>query len=902
MEFWRLYRLVYAKRWLIAGIMLIASAVIFVGATLQAQKKHYQAEAYIRPLERVFAETVGATSTQGGTPTGRISDLIMLLRTSNDLHTSAANLLRLPEGERVNKVQQILEQNGFFGQQDAVYRGQDTAVAKQYNLSLSVAQQSLQKSIQKYHRYYAEGLAKASDERGAYAPGGIRSSAEETTSLIRQSLMFEPVNGPLANDKDASLVNLILVRSNHNREAAAELYANMICVAFVDFYTAQSRTAIHAQRKDLENKLNGAEGKLKEARLKMVAYQRRPDVSPLNPEVGTAVARAVSYEGERDNLIKEIQAAKTTLNTINALRAQEPLTDKYDLPFTEDPLYRAAQGRVSQAQVNFERISTNKDVGHPDYKEALRTLNAEKKEMERLKQIGFTTSPVNPDKRSYRTLLGATKIRLDDTRSRLATVEQQLGNERAKVAKLPLAQATLADLKRIVTLYEQNVARFEQAIVEFDINAPNQDKAGTISIASQASATRIGGDPNTRWTLMAYGAILAMIFGIALVVALDALDNSIRSVGDVEKLLGLPICGVIPAQLPDPSRAPRITYLDPLSPVAESYRLLRADLLFTAEDRPFKSLMVATGKPGQGASTTICNLAITLAQAGKRVILVDADLRRPKLHDTFKTKNDVGLTSLLNDECEIEEALKATDVDNLLLLPSGPLPLNPSELLASPKMKALHERLKPHTDFILFDTPSAIAFSDAAVLSSFLDAVLMVIRANHIPRGSEQQVKALLSKAKANIIGVVLNDVNPEHVDSVHYHYHYYPILASKTSVGALHGANGNSHHNGNGHHDGVEMPLALPEAGGEPQPVAAGGTEATQAEGVAPSVGGASVGERTQAFTAPLQSRTVSEPFLEQRKKGSLKRIKMIVPFLLVAVVIALLVLVLNNSVQPQQ
>ncbi|MDQ2687139.1 MAG: CpsD/CapB family tyrosine-protein kinase, partial [Armatimonadota bacterium] len=194
-----------------------------------------------------------------------------------------------------------------------------------------------------------------------------------------------------------------------------------------------------------------------------------------------------------------------------------------------------------------------------------------------------------------------------------------------------------------------------------------------------------------------------------------------------------------------------------------------------------------TAKPGQGATTTICNLAVALAQVGKNVILIDADLRRPHLHDYFGVSNDKGLTSLLQGECEMGEALKHTDIDKLVLLPSGPLPLNPAELLASPQMRSLHERLKPHTDFILIDTPSAIAFSDSAILASFMDAVLLVMRAQEAPRGGEGRVKELLTKARANVVGVVLNGVKPELVDSAYYHSAYYPqITTTLPNAGAL--------------------------------------------------------------------------------------------------------------------
>jgi capsular exopolysaccharide synthesis family protein len=176
---------------------------------------------------------------------------------------------------------------------------------------------------------------------------------------------------------------------------------------------------------------------------------------------------------------------------------------------------------------------------------------------------------------------------------------------------------------------------------------------------------------------------------------------------------------------------------------------------------------------------------------GKRVVLVDGDMRRPTLHRIFKSTNEVGLSNVLASELDIEEALVSTEIENLLLLPAGPTPNNPSELLGSRKMEMLVETLKNGADFILFDTPSAIAFTDTVVLSKWMDGVLLVVRANQVPRGAELQVRKLFNKANVRILGVVLNDVQPTSVDSYYYHSHYYPSSGPTTL--ALAGAKGGS-------------------------------------------------------------------------------------------------------------
>ena len=220
--------------------------------------------------------------------------------------------------------------------------------------------------------------------------------------------------------------------------------------------------------------------------------------------------------------------------------------------------------------------------------------------------------------------------------------------------------------------------------------------------------------------------------------------------------------------------------------MSEAYRLLRTDILFTRHDHPFQSLLGVGVKPGQGTTTTISNLAITLAQSGKKVILVDGDLRRPRLHEAFKRSNERGLTSVLNAQCVLEDALQPTEIANLMLLSAGPPSTQPSELLGSEEMRDLHQTLREAADFVLFDSPSAITFADAAILASFIDATLIVIRANEVPRKAEQDVRALLDRARANIIGVVLNGMTPERVDSAHYHGHYYPESKGKKNVPQL--------------------------------------------------------------------------------------------------------------------
>jgi capsular exopolysaccharide synthesis family protein len=205
---------------------------------------------------------------------------------------------------------------------------------------------------------------------------------------------------------------------------------------------------------------------------------------------------------------------------------------------------------------------------------------------------------------------------------------------------------------------------------------------------------------------------------------------------------------------------PLITVADPRSPVSEAYRTLRTNLDFSSLDKPIKTMLVTSAGPEEGKSTVLANLAVTTAQTGRKVILVDCDLRRPTLHYIFNLKNDVGLTTMVVDDAAMESPpLQDTGVEGLQLVSSGPLPPNPSELLGSRRMEDIIADLLERADVVLFDAPPVVAVTDAAVLATKVDGVLLVVNAGGTKRDYARTAKARLEKVNANLLGAVLNNV-----------------------------------------------------------------------------------------------------------------------------------------------
>ncbi|MGL9972066.1 CpsD/CapB family tyrosine-protein kinase [Enterococcus sp. DIV1420a] len=213
-----------------------------------------------------------------------------------------------------------------------------------------------------------------------------------------------------------------------------------------------------------------------------------------------------------------------------------------------------------------------------------------------------------------------------------------------------------------------------------------------------------------------------------------------------------------------------ITFTNPSSPVAEQYRMIRTNIQFASPGgQQIKTIVVTSSGPGEGKSTTAANMAVVFAKSGQRVLLVDADLRKPVLYKTFKLTNISGLSTILSTAGNIADEVQKTPIENLSVLPSGPKPPNPSELLNSPRMDQLLAEAKDLYDVIIFDMPPVVAVTDAQIMSSKTDGTLLVVRENTSRKESLTKAKELLDMAQAKVLGVVYNGA--EHSKDAGYYY-----------------------------------------------------------------------------------------------------------------------------------
>jgi capsular exopolysaccharide synthesis family protein len=320
-------------------------------------------------------------------------------------------------------------------------------------------------------------------------------------------------------------------------------------------------------------------------------------------------------------------------------------------------------------------------------------------------------------------------------------------------------------------------------------------KPNNISVVDYALTPDSRGGPNRARTIVV-GFFLSIGLGLGLALFFEYLDDTVHSTEEVERVLHLPALAVIPA-VGAAARRPMLSGLSALqrqngnnhseqsellmnvdgrSPLAEAYRHLRTSVLLSTAGRAPKSLLVTSSLPGEGKTTTAVNTAISLAQTGASVVIIDADMRRPRLQSIFDLHGTEGLSSILSsetDESEMFGLIRTDEATGLNILTSGPIPPNPAELLGSDQMRRLMATLQGRYTHVVIDSPPISSFTDGVLIASMVDGVLLVVHGGRSSRHIVRRSKQLLSDVGAKVFGVVLNNVNLQSHDYYYYQSYY---------------------------------------------------------------------------------------------------------------------------------
>jgi tyrosine-protein kinase Etk/Wzc len=418
------------------------------------------------------------------------------------------------------------------------------------------------------------------------------------------------------------------------------------------------------------------------------------------------------------------------------------------------------------------------------YRQSLRNLEDE------WKTIASRLSPENPKakeilgniKQTHLKIEGIAKREIQEIEGELNTTTKDLSSAEYRLKQLPTQQYQLAELERNNKVMEKQylelLSKFQDAQLTEAVSSED------IEILDPAIVPEFPTNRDKKKKAM-FGGILGIMFGVGLVLTLEFMDKSIKSVDDVKRHLKLHVLGTIPEinfqDVFDFQDSEKIKQVDQQlvthdyspTPVGEAYRSLRTNLMFSKENSRPQSLVITSNEPGDGKSFTAANLAITLAQLRSSTLLIDSDLRRGVLHNTFGVPKEPGFSNYLTSALPLNSIIKETHIPNLSLITCGSLIPNPSELLGSPQMKRFLDEARRKFELVIFDTPPLNAATDAVVVGTQVDGAVVVIRAGKTDRNLAKQKLELFNTVPARVIGAVMNGTTTDMAHPGYSYYHY---------------------------------------------------------------------------------------------------------------------------------
>ncbi|RLD06200.1 MAG: protein tyrosine kinase [Chloroflexota bacterium] len=379
--------------------------------------------------------------------------------------------------------------------------------------------------------------------------------------------------------------------------------------------------------------------------------------------------------------------------------------------------------------------------------------------------IAFANQNKAMQEARYASTKESLKSQLDDIQLQIDGISTSL----AALGDVPESQAERERLDNVLSQYRQTYAYTLQSYEQ--VRLAEAETISNVVQAENAVPPKGPISPKVFQNTALAGVVGAML-AVGVIFLIEALDDTIRSPDEVERYLQLPVLGVIRG-IEDTEEL--IAAAQPRAPVSEAFRSLRTNIQYASVDHPLNSILITSATQGEGKTTVAANLSSVLAQGGKRVSLIDADLRRPRLHSQMNISNRRGLTSLfMGQDIQLNGALRESRIPNLSLITSGNLPPNPAELLGSEKMQQILAKVEAQSDVVILDSPPVIAVTDATVLSQRVDGVLLVIQPGTAKVAAIQKAIEQLRRVGANVIGVVLNNVASNSSRYSYYYYYYY--------------------------------------------------------------------------------------------------------------------------------
>jgi len=575
---------------------------------------------------------------------------------------------------------------------------------------------------------------------------------EEVIATLGKSLVFSPLKE----------TNLLRISTTAHSPDRARESAQTVIEEYMAFGRQQSEQEAAQSLEYMTRQLEIVQNNIEEYLSAVRNFKEQHPLASLAEDIPALISQSASYEIQ---LRKDLRKVRENMATAQAL-----------LTALEGPSDQNTTGSTILNQATI--------LGDAKVLEAVGSLLGLEEEHRTQGAHYFIVDPTTREleskaRRARTRLVQHISALLNMYQKQAEFLQQVIAEFEAKLQVLPELEQGLSRITRRLKVHQDMYSYLVQRREETQIARTTE--ANYTVVVIDPPYVRAVAQMSKKLRSIAIGLLLGLAGGVGLALLRERLDLSLKSVEEVERTLGLPVFGTIPefgARKAKPATAPvdpsLIVLFQPQASAAEGYRILRTNIRFAEPDKRLKTLVLSSAMVGEGKSVSVANLAVAISQTGQKTLLVDADMRRPTLHHLFRLEREPGLSDVLIGRTSWQEAVQATAVENLSVLPCGKIPPNPAELLGSARMSQLLAEWQQEYEQILLDSPPLLAVADPALLASKCDQMLLVVRAHRTPAEPVQRALAGLATVHAPVRGVVFNAVDVTKAYRYYYYYRYH--------------------------------------------------------------------------------------------------------------------------------
>lgn len=594
--------------------------------------------------------------------------------------------------------------------------------------------------------------------------------AEPFQNEVRLRARVQPRPGiepPFVKVENLDGTNIIQVTVEGGDPQEITRYANAMLKVHREKTNSFASQGLDKTLELTEKALKEADRTLDDADKKLLSFRESHRVVQLTADQEAQAKEYVDLQSKVRELESNLTTTKAQIADMRGRLEREPI-DLTEESTKENPRLAKLQDKLDDLQLQREDLlreykPTARVVRDLDAQiESLtQRLNAEPKELK------VRTHSPNPTRPILQTKLAELEAQLQGYEADYAAAKSRYETKRGLVDKLgpwevQLARLT-ADRDAALAAYNQLNESLRDLRIRANVESPNGRVIQDASVPKSPIRPR-------KTTNIALTAVLALCLAAALAFLQEYLDDRVNSPDDMERITAMPTLGHVPLVGPDQPRL--VSEMPANSHVAESYRALRSSIGFAGIDAPIRRLQITSASKGEGKTMTSVNVATAMAMDGKRVILVDADMRRPSVHRVLNVPGSPGLSEVLVGTKTLDEVVLPTGVENLQVIPAGAIPPNPAELLGSRRFDQVAQELEERCDVVIFDSPPCIPVTDPLIIAGRMDGVVLVLHQGQTKKGAVKHVEEQLARARARIIGVIFNRV--QHSKGGYYYYHHY--------------------------------------------------------------------------------------------------------------------------------